>query len=225
MEEKIEKKTTSQKVNSVLEKNRKVLIVVLVIAFVALIGFIVWNITSTKIAEKNISELDTISYELTNGSSSLEAEELSARINTAKEKLEAYTKKSGITGVRANMLSAEIAYSQKDYSKAIDYWTAAISKGKRSYTAPLALYQLGVCYEQTNDLTKAAESYKKAADTKGFVLASHALFSYARVLESQNEYAKAVEAYQTIVSSYSDDEWANLAKTRILDLQIQGKAE
>ena len=85
MAEKIEKKTTSQKVNSVLEKNRKVLIIVLVIAFVALIGFIVWNITSTKIAEKNISELDTISYELTNGSSSLEAEELSARINTAKE--------------------------------------------------------------------------------------------------------------------------------------------
>lgn len=225
MAEKIEKKTTSQKLNSVLEKNRKVLIAVLVIAFVALVGFIVWNVVSTKVAEKNISAIDTISYELTNGSTSLDEAELNARIDTAKEKLEAYTKKSGITGVRANMLSAEIAYAQNDYAKAIEYWTAVIAKGKRSYTAPLAYYQLGVCYEQTKDLSKAAESYKAAAETKGFVMASHALFSYARVLESQNNYAEAVEAYQTIVSSYAEDEWANLAKTRILNLQIQGKAE
>lgn len=225
MADKTEKKTTSQKLNSLLEKNRKVLIAIFAIAFVALIAFVVWNIVSSKAAAKNIGEIETISYELTNKSLSLDDAELSQRLTTAKEKLEPYSKKMGITGVRANMLLAEISYSEKDYSKAIEYWTKAISKGKHSYTAPLAHYQIAVCYEQTKDLAKAAENYKIAADSKGFALASHALFNYARILESQNNYAEAVEAYQELAATYASDEWANLAKTRVLDLQIQGKAE
>lgn len=225
MADKTEKKTTSQKLNSLLEKNRKVLLTILIVLFVALIGYVIWNIVSTKISTKNLAEIETISYELTEKSLALEEDELNARIATAKEKLEPYTKKSGITGVRANMLAAEIAYSQKDYANAITYWSAAFSKGKRSYTAGLIQYQLGVCYEQTNDLAKAAECYRAAAETKGFVLASHALFSYGRVLESQSNYASAIEAYQMILDAFGDDEWANRAKTRILKLQIQGKTE
>lgn len=225
MAEKTEKKTISQKVNASLEKNRKVLIAVFVLLFAALIGCVVWSVVSSKAAEKNIAEIDTISYELTNKSLSLDEAELKERTTAAMEKLVPYTKKGGISGVRANMLAAEIAYSEKDYTKAVEYWTAAYKKGKNSYTAPIAQYQLGVCYEQTNDFAKAAECYKTAAETKGFALASHALFNYARILESQNNYAEAVEAYQELAATYASDEWANLAKTRVLDLQIQGKAE
>lgn len=225
MADKIEKKTLSQKLNSSLEKNRKILIAVLVVLFVALIGYIAWSIVNNKVTEKNIAEIDTISYELTNKSLSLDEAELKERVTAAQEKLEAYTKKGGVSGVRANMLAAEIAFSQKDYAKACEYWSAAYAKGKRSYTAPIAKFQMGVCYEQTKDLASAAECYKAAAETKGFVLASHALFSYGRVLEAQNNFAGAVEAYQMICDVFADDVWADRAKTRIIKLQIQGKTE
>lgn len=223
MAEKKEKKTASQKLNSFLDKNRKGLLGFFAIVIVALIGYVVFVSVNSNVTKKNISQIEAISYELTNKSSTLEEAELNKRIETAKEQLAAFANKSGIAGVRANMLLAEIAYSQKDYEKAIDAWTNVVSKGKKSYTAPIAKYQLGVCYEQTKDFAKAAECYKDASEAKDFPLASHALFSYARVLETQSNFTQAIEAYSKVVQDYASDEWANLSKTRLLDLEIQGK--
>ena len=56
-------------------------------------------------------------------------------------------------------------------------------------------------------------------------MVSHAYFSLGRVLEAQGDYAGAAEAYKTIKDKFSDDDWANLATTRLIELQSQGKAE
>lgn len=225
MAEKTEKKTKSEKVNGFLDKNRKVLLIIFIILIVGLIGYVVFDSVSTKAASKNIAKIESISYELTSNSSSLSGTELVAKEKETLAALEEFTKKSGVAGVRANMLCAEINYKNKEYKAAIDYWTAAANKDKSAYTAPICNYQLGVCYEQINDLDNALVSYKKAAETKYFPLASHALFSYARVLETKGEYAEAVESYEIICTAFDDDVWASVAKSRILSLQIQGKVE
>lgn len=225
MSEKETKKTKSQKLNSFLEKNRKFLLVFFVIVIVGLIAFVIVDSINKKNAAKDLTQVDLISYELTNGSSNLEEAELTKKIDSTLEALLPYTKKSGIAGVRANMLCAELNFSQKKYEQAAENWTNAIAKGKRSYTAPICYYQLGVCYEQLKDLDKASASYKNAAENPDFPLASHALFSYARIQETQQNYEEAILAYQTLFDTYTNDEWANLAKTRILTLQTQGKAE
>ena len=54
---------------------------------------------------------------------------------------------------------------------------------------------------------------------------SHAMFSYGRVLEAQGKYADAVAAYKDLNSNFPDDSWANLAKSRVIALQNEGKAE
>ena len=76
--------------------------------------------------------------------------------------------------------------------------------------------------EKTED---AAKLYKDAADCEGFVLASHALFNYARVLETLGNYTEAVAAYKEVSDKYPSDKWANLAKTRVIALQVENKAE
>lgn len=225
MAEKTEKKTNSEKLNGFLSNNRKLLLIVLILAIAGLIGYVIYDSVANKQAEKNIAKLDAISTELTTSTSGLDEVALKAKIDETLNALAEYTKKSGVSGVRANMLAAELNYSKKDYNAAIENWKAAIAKGKRSYTAPIASYQIGVCYEQINDLTNAAQAYKEAAETKNFPLASHALFSYGRVLEAKGEYAGAVEAYQVLCDSFAKDEWASLAKSRILVLQTKGKVE
>lgn len=225
MAEKTEKKTNSEKLNGFLSKNRKLLLIVLILALAGLIGYVIYDTVANKAAEKNIAKLDAITSELTTSTGVLTEEDLKAKIDETLNALAIYTKKAGVSGVRANMLAAELNYDKKDYQAAIENWKAAVSKGKRSYTAPIANYQIGVCYEQLNDLANAADAYKTAAETENFPLASHALFSYGRVLEAQGEYAKAVEAYQMLCDAFAKDEWASIAKSRILYLQTKGKVE
>lgn len=227
MAEKNEKevKTASSKLNSVLEKNRKVVISCFsaVIAIIAV--FIIVEIAVSKSTEKNLAAVEALTYELVNESSSLEEAELTARRDSILEKIEGYTKKGGVAGVRANMLAAELAYQKEDYEASAAYWDAVATKGKKAYTAPLANYNKAVCYEQLGKLDDALAAYKAAVDVEDFVLRTHAMFSYGRLLETKGQYAEAVKVYQELNDKNPNDSWANLAKTRIIDLKVEGKAE
>lgn len=220
-----EKTSVSEKLNRFLEKNRIVLFSVLGALVVAVIAYAVIVTVSAKETEKNLSVIDEISYALTNGAEGLEESELAGRRSTAMESVTPLLKKGGVVGVRANMLAADVAYQNKDYAASLDYWKAAAEKGKKSYTAPLAYYNVGVCAEQTGDLAVAAENFKKAADVSDFVLKSHAQFSLGRVYEKQNDYAKAVEAYNVLINASPDESWAKMAKTRVLDMKIKGNIQ
>lgn len=227
MAEKNEKevKTASSKLNSVLEKNRKVVISCFsaVVAIIAV--FIIVEIAVSKSTEKNLAAVEALTYELVNESSSLEEAELTARRDSILEKIEGYTKKGGVAGVRANMLAAELAYQKEDYEASAAYWDAVATKDKKAYTAPLANYNKAVCYEQLGKLDDAVAAYKAAVDVEDFVLRTHAMFSYGRLLETKGQYAEAVKVYQELNDKNPNDSWANLAKTRIIDLKVEGKAE
>ncbi|MBO7582563.1 MAG: tetratricopeptide repeat protein [Treponema sp.] len=224
MSEKNEKSTASEKLNGFLEKNRKPVLITFIVGLVLIVGFIAGAIIVSATSKKDLAAVEAYYYELTDSSTGLEDTEITKRATECIENLAPYTKKGGIAGVRANMLSAELAYILKDYEGAIAYYDAAIAKGKKSYTAPLCYYNKGASYEELGKLAEAAEAYKTAAEFDEFVLVAHAYFSLGRVLEAQGDYAGAVEAYKTLNDKVSDDDWGNLAKTRIIELQSQGKA-
>lgn len=215
-----EEKTNTEKLNGFLEKNKKVLFALLAVVVVAVIAFAVVVSVSSKNAEKTIAAVDEISYVLTKNSSGLEESELSARRDAALEAVKPYLGKSGIGGVRANMFAAELSFSKEDFASALTYWNAAVSKGKKAYTSPLCFYNMGVCAEELGNFAEAAGYYKEAADTDGFILKSHAMFSLGRVYETLNDKDSALEAYNALVNESPDDTWAKLAKTRVLALGI-----
>ena len=222
MADKTEKSTASAKLNGFLEKNRKPVLITFIVVLVLVIGFITAAIIVSASSKKNLAAVEAYYYELTDSSSSLEDAEITKRATECVEKLAPYTKKGGIAGVRANMLSAELTYLLKDYETAVGYYDAAIAKGKKSYTAPVCMYNKAACYEELGKLSEAAEAYKAAAEFEEFGMASHAYFSLGRVRETMGDYAGAVEAYQTLKDKFSDDDWCHLATTRIIDLQSKG---
>lgn len=223
MEDK-EVQTASTKLNGFMEKNRKGVVTCAVVVFVLLIAFIIASIVFNKSKVKALTAIDEITYELTEGSTTLEEDELKARCETALEKIKVYTMKGGIVGARANMLAADITYDMEKYSESAEYWKAVAEKGKKTYLAPVANYNIGVCNEELKNLDAAAEAYKAAANEKDFVLKAHAKFSYARVIETQGKYADALVAYKELVDELPNDTWASLAKSRILSLETSGKA-
>ena len=218
-----EEETASTKLASFIEKNKKFFIAAIVIIICAVIGYIIAASVMNKATAKNLQALDEIVFELTDKSSDLEEAEVETRRQTAIEKASAYVKKGGITGARANMLCAEITYQQKKFAESADFWKATAEKGKKTYLAPLAYFNVAACYEETGNTDEALENYKLAADNEAFFMRAHAMFNYGRILESKGDFTNAAAAYNELNDNFPDDSWANLAKSRLISLKKDGK--
>lgn len=224
-EKKFENATAGEKLSGYVMRHRTPIIIITAVIVAAIIVYGVYATVTSKINDKGISQIDTIEYTLTKDSSTLSDTDIETRRAAAMTSIAPYLKKSGIVGVRANMLAAEIAYERKDYENAKDYWKKAASKGSKSYTAPLAYYNEAVCCEETGDLANAVKLYGKAADSEEFMLTAHARFSEGRVYEALGDYKNATVAYNKLNDASPDDTWAHLAKTRLITLKADGKIE
>lgn len=224
-EKKFEKATVSERLSQFMLKYRMQIIILTAVIVTGIVAYGVSAAVVSSLTAKGISFVDTVEYEFTKDSDSLSDAEIETRRGDAMTKLTPYLSKGGIVGVRANMLAADITYARKDYAAAKSYWSAAASKGAKSYTAPLAYYNMAVCDENTGNLAEAAANYGKASDVKDFPLASHARFSEARTYEALGDYKKASEAYTKLTASARADVWTNLAETRLIALKAEGKIE
>ena len=220
-----EEVTASKKLAGFIEKRKVAIITILIVLVCLLVGYVIFASVANNNKAKGLQAIDEITFEMADNSSDLSDGEIAVRLNTAFEKASAYASKGGIVGARANMLCADITYQQKKYAESADYWKAAAEKGKKSYIAPLCYFNLASCYEETGNKDDAATYYKLAADNKDFVVRAHALFSYGRVLESKGNYTDAAAAYTELNDNFSDDAWANLAKSRLIALKKDGKIE
>lgn len=225
IEKKFEKATAGERLSQFMLRHRMPIIVSLAVVIAAIVVYGISAAVVSSSRAKGISFVDTIEYELTNDSASLSDAEIESKRSDAMTKLTPYLAKGGVVGVRANMIAAGIAYGRKDYAAAKSYWTAAAAKGAKSYTAPLAYYNMAVCDENIGNLADAAASYGKAADVKDFPLASHARFSEARTYEALGDYKKASESYAKLSAGALGDVWTNLAETRLIALKTEGKTE
>ena len=220
-----EEQTASKKLAGFIEKRKVGFIATLAVFVCALIGYIIFATVANNNKVKGLQAIDEITYEMTDKSSDLSETEIAARLSTGLEKASAYTKKGGIVGARANMLCADITFQQKKYAESAEYWKAAAEKSKKSYIAPLCYFNLAVCCEETGNTDDAATYYKLAADNNSFVMRTHAMFSYGRLLEAKGDYATAAAAYTELNDNFSGDSWADLAKSRLIALKKDGKIE
>ena len=216
MADKIEKETLEASLNEKLEKSKGMVFAVAAVVVLAIVAVAVFATVKSKITEKGIEQIDTISYVLTNESKDLSESDIAARQNKALEELSSLTSKGGVVGLRANMLAAEIKYAQKNYSEARDFWLKAAEANKNAYTAPLCYYNAAACSENLNDTDGAIAYYKAASENEDFLLVDHALFSLGRVNEAAKKYDDAKAAYDKLNELHSSSKWANLAKSRLI---------
>lgn len=221
----VEKKSLSENLGDFILRNLRVIFVFCGVLLLGAVCAVVVISVNEKTIEKGLGKIDLISYELTNKSYDLSETEIAARQDKAVSSLSELVGKSGIVGVRANMLSAEIYYQKKDFENARSAWLAAAQKGKNTYIAPIALFNAASCCEELGNLDDAAAGYKSASEVKDFYEAAHALFSLGRVQEAKEDFVAAAASYQALVDKSPEDSWAKLAKNRLVSLKISGKVE
>ena len=221
----VEKKSLSENLGDFILRNLRVIFVFCGVLLLGAVCAVVVISVNEKTIEKGLGKIDLISYELTNKSYDLSETEIAARQDKAVSSLSELVGKSGIVGVRANMLSAEIYYQKKDFENARSAWLAAAQKGKNTYIAPIAFFNAASCSEELGNLDDAAAGYKSASEVKDFYEAAHALFNLGRVQEAKEDFVAAAASYQALVDKSPEDSWAKLAKNRLVSLKISGKVE
>lgn len=238
MAEKVQNETVAEKLNASLAKSSKALLVLAAVVVIAFLAVIVVSNVNAGATKKGLELIDTINYSLTKESeisaddenvseeeiASKKAEEKTARQNSALEQLASLSSKSGIVGVRANMLVADIKFSQKNYSEARDAYVKAAS-GKKAYTAALNNFNAGVCSEELGDNDSAVKYYGLAANDKDFILIDHALFSLGRVYEAKSDFASAKSSYEKLNDLHPTTSWGQLAKSRLIALKAAGQIQ
>ncbi|WP_294430248.1 tetratricopeptide repeat protein [uncultured Treponema sp.] len=226
MADKNEKETLATSLNSALEKSKGLVFAVAAVVVLVIVAVAVVATVKSKATANGIEQIDTISYNLTNVSSEekdLSAEDIAARQTKALEELASLSGKSGVVGLRANMLVAEIKFAQKNYEEARAAWLKAAEVKKNAYTASLCYYNAAVCSENLGDTENAVAYYKSASEDKDFLLVDHALFSLGRVNESAQKYEDAKAAYEKLSELHPTSSWAQMAQSQLISLKVAGK--
>ena len=216
---------TSKNLENFMIRHRKPILISGICIFVIALAVCLFIGITDAIRKKALAQIDEIEFNYTKNFSDITDDELSQKQTTALDGLKPYLEKKDFAGVRANMITADIYFAKKDYTNALDYYLKAVQAGEKLYTAPICLFNAGVCAEELGNNSDAISYYQSAADFTNFTLASHALFNAGRVNETEGNYAEAVSMYQKLVDNYSSDSWTNLAQSRLVQLRIDGKAE
>ena len=219
-----EKQTFSDLLTLFIVKFKFVFLGIFVVGLIAIIAYGVISSSNEKAVKAGLAEIDAVTTEyaelkVAETTDSAKEDALLARAQAVADK-----NNPAVVKVRAQMVIAEIQFDRKNYEAARTAWLAAAETDKKSYTYGLCNYQCGICSEELGDLDKAVAYLKTAAESDGFAVVPRVLFNIGRIEETRGNFDKAVESYKKLVADYPSDQWASLAKSRIITLDIDGKA-
>jgi tetratricopeptide (TPR) repeat protein len=159
--------------------------------------------------EKSAQQLYTRAYYATTGEGTT---------GIYKDVLEKYPRSR--VAVLTNYRLAGLYYHQKDFDAAIRHYEAFLQKTPdKSDLKTIAYMGLGHCYEAKKDFKNALVAFEKAASSKtGDVFAGLNDQNIARVYETMNDRAKALEYYQKALTKNSDPLSQLLIKRKIATL-------
>ena len=232
-----ENKDLAQKINDFLAQYRKIVLGIVVCILVAVAGIIVWFVIGENSKKTSVTSVEKIIYELEdfkredrakNPSSEDDAADnektVSAAVKEAEDKAIEELKtlgsqySSSYAGFRANTTIAEIYFQRKMYEDALKFYELAAKAVKNSYVEGVASFNAAACADELGDKEKALAYYERASKVENFPLIPRALFNTGRLYEALSKKEDAILSYNRLLEKYPQNEWALLAKSRIIVL-------
>jgi tetratricopeptide (TPR) repeat protein len=214
----------TERINEFIRKNRKPIFIfsasLLVILFAVIAAFSLMDL----FRNRAIAEVEGFNVRYESMLPSINEEYFSEDIKELLEELTLFTKKnSGYPGGQAWLLTGGIHAAQKNWAEAETAYVSAAKAAAKTYLAPVAWFNAAAAAEEQGRTSEAIGYYGNCLTAKSaFSAAPRAQFSIGRLHEALNEDNKAVEAYRAVISSWPNDQvWTNLARSRIIALEIK----
>jgi len=216
--------TIDEKIGDLIQKNRTRLLFGLGAIVLVIAGFIIFSVVREKNLSSALSKVDALNRRYENLMTSITDEEEMDDAQKAELEVlladiaEFESKNSGFAAARAYSISANIYMFQKNWVLAEEKWVKATEAAKKSYLAPIAIYNAGVAAEEQENIESAIAYYSRAADYgDSFPASARAQFSVGRLEESRNNKESAIAAYRNLLAKWPNDPvWPNMAQNRLL---------
>jgi len=219
----VEEVTIQEKLYEFIQKNRKLLLIALIALVAILVGLIVAVTVRERAQAAAFSQLDALNRRYN---------ELRVFINTGDimqqaeiaillaELSDFQSRTSGFPLARAYAISASIHGEMEVWSLAERAWSNAARAARRSYFAPISLFNAAVAAEEQGNFDTAISYYIQAIEFGDlFHFAPRAQFAIGRLEEERNNIEAALAAYRTLLARWPfDPVWANMAQNRIIML-------
>jgi tetratricopeptide (TPR) repeat protein len=216
----------TDKMERFIQKNRKLLLVILGVVLLGLIGYGIYTEIVDSARVKATIKIEALQDQFdawrTEGDATKKAALEKTLESSAQALIAAYPKQ--YVAQRAYTLMGDYYYDKKDFQKSGDEYGKAATDFPKNYLSAVSLFNAAVVAEEKGDEKAAIDLYGKLVKDfeKTTPLVPHALFSLGRLNESQKDFAKAVEAYSKLQEKYPEESWTKMAKDRIIYLTAQG---
>lgn len=129
-------------------------------------------------------------------------------------------------GAKAELLLADLAFSQENYQEAADHYRAVADAQSGSYLAEVAIMNEAACYDNLGNQAKALELYNYVFDTFGTdsAYAPKALFNAGRLYEAMGDTELAKASFEQLTGLYlmtesgTVSEYARLAQSHLVTM-------
>ena len=234
MKEKEVNLTASQKISSKLNdfigRHAKLLVAIAALVIVLIIVLAVALTVMQSASEKKFNDL--LDLEAQYSSLSLMSSDDEAYQSTADEFIKsadaliASSSLKEYPGAKAELLLADLAFSQENYQEAADHYRAVADAQSGSYLAEVAIMNEAACYDNLGDQAKALELYNYVFDTFGTdsAYAPKALFNAGRLYEAMGETELAKASFEQLTGLYlmtengTVSEYARLAQSHLISM-------
>ena len=234
MKEKEVNLTASQKISSKLNdfigRHAKLLVAIAALVIVLIIVLAVALTMMQSASEKKFNDL--LDLEAQYSSLSLMSSDDEAYQSTADEFIKsadaliASSSLKEYPGAKAELLLADLAFSQENYQEAADHYRAVADAQSGSYLAEVAIMNEAACYDNLGDQAKALELYNYVFDTFGTdsAYAPKALFNAGRLYEAMGETELAKASFEQLTGLYlmtengTVSEYARLAQSHLVTM-------
>ena len=234
MKEKEVNLTASQKISSKLNdfigRHAKLLVAIAALVIVLIIVLAVALTMMQSASEKKFNSL--LDLEAQYSSLSLMSSDDEAYQSTADEFIKsadaliASSSLDEYPGAKAELLLADLAFSQENYQEAADYYRAVADAQSGSYLAEVAIMNEAACYDNLGNQAKALELYNYVFDTFGTdsAYAPKALFNAGRLYEAMGETELAKASFEQLTGLYlmtengTVSEYARLAQSHLISM-------
>lgn len=227
-----ENKDLAQKINDFLTANRKIVLMLFALIIIAVMGVIIWSYALESSRKTSVTQVERIIYDLEEFKQENKAEDTGSDTekktsNAVKEmedksieelKLLGVKYAHSYAGFRANTVIAEIYFERKMYEDALKFYELAADAVKNSYVEGLASFNAAACADELGNNEKALSYYERASKVENFPLIPRALFNVGRLYEALSKKDEAILSYNKLLEKYPQNEWALLAKSRIIVL-------
>ena len=213
-----EKLSFSQKLSNFIMAHRKALIAVIAAVFVLVIALVVAAVVRQSRMESAYEKVSALMDEWsalsTDGAPDAAEEEIIASLEEV-----ASSNRRNFAGVRANLSAAEICFSNEEWERARGLYEAA-AVSEKYYTTGYALYNAAVCAEEMGLLEDAISLLERAEHCEGFPQKARCRFNIARIQETSLDIAAALDSYRMMEDLYPSSQWTDLARSRVIALEI-----